>query len=275
MEPIEELEKWEQTLSEWIDALRKRILGVNSVLLERIYEFIDRFDFKLSLGENLTVLLAAQNTLPTLTQSAGFGVLVGELVGKIGESLGRLEEYFQKVFSNYPEKGAEVTNVFRTALEGVRRSLLGEGIQQNYVSEIVKTLQFHVYSKSQKSVFREALKRVLGENGQPIKYMTTYANDALYQFSRAYTEEMTKALGAKHYYYMGTRIKTTREFCNVRVGKAYTKAEVQAWAKREWSGKIPGTTAQSIMMYAGGYNCRHRILPISKEMYEAMGGGGK
>lgn len=273
MEPIEDFEKWEELLSKWIDSLNSRILSINSQLLDKLFEFIDKFDFQGgSLAQNMSVLLEMQTNLPLLIQNVGFTVLVGDLVSKMAESITKLEEYFGKVFFDFPQKGLEVTNTYQAALEAVRRSLTGEGVQQIYVSEIVKTLQFHVYSKSRKSDFREALKKILGEKGQPMKYFTTYTSDALYQYSRAYTDEVTKALGAQHYYYMGTRIKTTREFCNVRVGKAYTKAEVKEWAKKEWGGKIPGTNAQSIFMYAGGYNCRHRLLPISKELYERMAG---
>lgn len=272
MPPLDELEKWEALLSEWIAALRDRVLTINQELLSQIYTFIDKFDFNLNLGQNLNILLEVQTALPVMIQSVGYRALVGELVKKIAESLTKLEDYFAKVFDNYSEKGTPITSAYRVALEQVRRSLLGEGLQQSYVSDIVKTLQYHVYSKSQKSVFREALKKVLGESGQPLRYVTTYSSDTLYQFSRAYTEEMTKALDTKYYYYMGTKIKPTRSFCNDRVGKAYRKSEVQGWAKLEWSGKIPGTTAQSIVMYVGGYNCRHRLLPISKEMYEQMRG---
>lgn len=272
MLPLDELEKFEMLLSEWIADLPNKILTINAELLDKMNVFLDKFDFSLNIGQNLNVLLEIQTALPMMLQSVGYVALINELVKKIDDSLTKLEGYFTNIFDNYPEKGTAITSAYRVALEQVRRSLLGEGLQQSYVTDIVKTLQFHVYSKSQKSVFREALKKVLGENGQPLRYVTTYSSDALYQFSRAYTEEITKALDTKYYYYMGTKIKTTRSFCRDRVGKAYKKSEVQGWAKLDWGGKIAGTNGQNIVMYVGGYNCRHRLLPISKEMYEQMTG---
>lgn len=265
----EELEVWEKLLAEWLDKLPSEIAKLNQKLLEKLYAFIDRIDPALSLSENMGVLLQAQNQLPALIQSVGFGGIVLQLADKISDTLTKLEAYFKNVFGE-PEKIGQLTDVFRASLARVRSSLLGEGIGQGIVTELTKTLQYHVYSKSNKAVFRQALQKVLGVNGQPVRYLTTYASDTLYQFSRAYADEVTKELDAQYFYYMGTSIKTTRDFCGSRVGKVFTKTQVKDWAKLTWKGKIDGTTGQSIFMYAGGYNCRHRILPISKELYEKM-----
>ncbi len=265
----EQLEAWEKLLVEWLDKLPLEIAKLNQVLLEKLYTFLDRIDPSLSLSENMGVLLQAQNQLPALIRSVGFGPIVTQIADKIGETLTKLETYFKNTFGE-SEKIGQLTDVFRASLVRVRGSLLGEGITQGMVSELTKTLQYHVYSKSNKAIFRQALQNVLSVNGQPVRYLTTYASDTLYQFSRAYTDEVTKELDAQYFYYMGTSIKTTRDFCGGRVGKVFTKAQVKDWAKLTWKGKIEGTTGQSIFMYAGGYNCRHRILPISKELYEKM-----
>lgn len=265
----EELEAWEQLLAEWLDRLPSEIAKLNQLLLEKLYTFLDRIDPTLSLSENMVALLEAQNQLPTLIQSVGFGLIVTQIADKIGETLTKLETYFRNAFGE-SEKTKAITDVFRASLERVRTSLLGQGITQSVVTELTKTLQYHVYSKSNKAIFRQALKNVLSVNGQPVRYLTTYASDTLYQFSRAYTDEVTKELDAQYFYYMGTSIKTTRDFCSSRVGKVFTKMQVKEWAKLTWKGKIDGTTGQSIFMYAGGYNCRHRILPISQELYQKL-----
>ena len=271
MEELEELQAWEESLTKWLESLRNRILAVNAVVLENLSQFVDRIDNTLTLSENLTVLLDAQTRLPQLIQTAGFNGLVNGLVKKVGETISKLEVYFQKIFGDN-DKVRKVTDAFKNSIAMVRQSLLGEGVQQGMVSEIVKTLQFHIYSKSNKAVFRKALQQVLGSAGQPVKFVSTYSSDALYQFSRAYTQEVTKELDTQYFYYMGNRIETTREFCNARHGKAFTKKQVLSWLGLEWKGKIPGTTVQSIFMYVGGYNCRHRIIPISKEMFLYLGG---
>ncbi|WP_428662052.1 hypothetical protein [Runella sp.] len=272
MEELEELADWEDQLTKWLESLRQRILAINAVVLDGLYEFIDKVDNTLSLGENLNVLLAAQFQLPRLIQSAGYGVMVNNLVTKIGETITKVDSYLNKVFNNQPDKIRKVTNTFTAALAKVRESLLGEGIQQGMVGEIVKTMQFHIYSKSTKTAFREALRKVLGNDGQVVKSLTTYSSYALYQYSRAYTLEVTKELDAQFYYYMGNRIETTREFCHHRHGKAFTKKQVLSWLKLDWKGKIPGTSILSIFMYVGGYNCRHRLIPISEEMFIRLGG---
>ena len=268
MEPLDEILKWEEDLTKWLEDFRKGIVKMNDAIFQKLLEYIDRFDFSANINTNYGVLVEIQSSINSVIQTSGFVGIVGLLIGKIEDAIGVIENFFKNTFPN--NQSAGVTSAFKAALANVRRSLLGEGVSQAYVSEIVKTLQFHVFAKSRKNVFREALKEILSENGKPIKYLTTYTSDALYQFTRAYTNEVTKSLGAQYFYYMGTKIKTTRTFCDVRAGKVYTKKEVQGWASNEWQGKIADTTQESIFVYAGGYNCRHRILPISKEMYDRM-----
>ncbi len=80
----EDLEAWEALLAEWLDKLPSEIAKLNQVLLEKLYAFIDKIDPTLSLSENMGVLLQAQNQLPTLIQSVGFGVIVTGIADKIG-----------------------------------------------------------------------------------------------------------------------------------------------------------------------------------------------
>ena len=48
------------------------------------------------------------------------------------------------------------------------------------------------------------------------------------------------------------------------MGKFYKKEEVEKWANQNWAGKREGTTASTIFIYAGGYNCRHQIIYVSE-----------
>jgi hypothetical protein len=50
-----------------------------------------------------------------------------------------------------------------------------------------------------------------------------------------------------------------------------TKKQVKEVINRfgDWSGKIPGTNESNFIIYRGGYNCRHQMLPVSKTIYDA------
>lgn len=90
--------------------------------------------------------------------------------------------------------------------------------------------------------------------------------DGLVTFSRNYINAMTKDFEAEWYFYEGPLRKTSREFCESRAGKYFTKKQVESWAKLDWHGKKPGTTKQTIFSLAGGYNCYHLILPVPTEL---------
>lgn len=90
--------------------------------------------------------------------------------------------------------------------------------------------------------------------------------DGLVTFSRNYINAMTKDFEAEWYFYEGPLRKTSREFCESRAGKYFTKKQVESWAKLDWQGKKPGTTKQTIFSRAGGYNCYHLILPVPTEL---------
>ena len=91
-------------------------------------------------------------------------------------------------------------------------------------------------------------------------------------FNREYLQTISEDLGMRHYLYQGTIIGDTRQFCQSRAGKYFTKEEVERWASQTWDGKMAGTNSTTIFSYAGGYNCRHKLWPISVEQYNRAKG---
>ena len=102
------------------------------------------------------------------------------------------------------------------------------------------------------------------------QYVGQIAEDGFMQYQRNYIQVVSAGLPNKYYYYSGTTISTTRKFCNTRAARAYTEAEVRAWADLEWDGKNPATTSKTIFTYLGGYRCRHRLLPITEARYKEL-----
>jgi hypothetical protein len=99
------------------------------------------------------------------------------------------------------------------------------------------------------------------------RYIKQTTNDAVMVFNREYLQTISEDLGLKHYLYQGTIIGDTRQFCQSRAGRFYKKEEVEKWASQSWDGKMAGTNSTTIFSYAGGYNCRHKLWPISEEQY--------
>jgi hypothetical protein len=115
------------------------------------------------------------------------------------------------------------------------------------------------------SGFLEQLRsNVIGiqNEGKLMRYSRGILNDTLFNYSRAYQQSVTSSLGLEYYYYAGGTIKDSREFCIEHHDNYYHQLEVEAWASEDWQGKRPDTTESSIFIYAGGFSCRHSIIPV-------------
>ncbi|MPR36615.1 hypothetical protein [Salmonirosea aquatica] len=267
MEEFEEIAQMDEELEGFLEGWGDRLTGLNGLLLDRLYGYVDLIDTAAPVSLSLMLLMRIRTEVPGFLASTDYGTLVGDLLEKMDTSLETVGRYLARV---YPDSGADILRMkseIRMAAQSVRAYLLGAGIEATYISPIEAVLQQHILTRSTKAEFRRSLRELLVREGLSTKAVSTYASDALYQFSRSYTLNVSESVGARYFYYMGGRIKTTRGFCNSRLGRAYPKKEVEGWAALKWAGRIPGTTAQSIFWYVGGYNCRHRLLPVSKAMY--------
>ena len=74
-------------------------------------------------------------------------------------------------------------------------------------------------------------------------------------------EKKGEEFDIKKWEYAGSLIKDSREWCVDHVGKTYTMEEIKAWEERSWKGKRSGNP----FVTRGGWNCRHRWLPVVEE----------
>jgi len=93
------------------------------------------------------------------------------------------------------------------------------------------------------------------------RYATTYATDSINQFSASLTINIANEAGVEEFRYRGNVIRDTRDFCETHVNKTYTRDEIAEIWQGSWAGKSPGDP----FIVRGGYNCRHRWIPIVEE----------
>lgn len=155
-------------------------------------------------------------------------------------------------------------------------ALLGGGIVDNFGNAIQEVLKANIAGVSDRATLMETLRKFIEGTPQRKAYLENYikqtTNDSLMVFNREYLQTISEDLGMRHYLYQGTIIGDTRQFCQSRAGKYYTKEEVEKWASMDWDGKMSGTNRTTIFSYAGGYNCRHKLWPISVEQYNRAKG---
>ena len=95
-----------------------------------------------------------------------------------------------------------------------------------------------------------------------VAQIKTELNTATIAFSRSITQKKANDLGLNLFLYVGPLDKITRPFCRARVGKIYTREEINSWDNGQ------GLPAN---LYCGGYNCRHDLRPITEERAKKLG----
>lgn len=85
-------------------------------------------------------------------------------------------------------------------------------------------------------------------------------HDSTQEFSREVNAAKAEAVGLKYYRYWGPLDGITRPFCRKHVGQVYTLEEINALDNEQ-------TGRGSVMIAAGGYNCRHHWRGVSPNWY--------
>jgi len=160
-----------------------------------------------------------------------------------------------------------------TSLDRATMDVLRDGYWRDYLAiggqkqnAIIQSVYDQVISGGQFSGLVSTIEQqLLGTNvagvvGRPLaQYARLYARDMIMNFHQEVNTKKAEDIGIKHFLYIGDIIATTRQFCRTRVGKYYTKNQIQSWTYR-WAGKSgPAFT------HRGGWNCRHHWQPIRPE----------
>lgn len=212
------------------------------------------------------------------------------LIEQINNQLKRVvfnEEYIDAItaFSNEFNKQAKLTSAyFDTIMEGFTEkemyasvlrvtqrnalSLLTEdAYTQILFNPVSNILESSVISNLSYRETIQALETFLIGNpeidGRLVSHVKRVAYDSFAVSDRTYTNIISEDLGLEFYLYQGGTIEDTRDFCSQRNGKYFHKKEIQAWASIKWQGKNSATTKSTIFAFAGGYNCKHSLLPVS------------
>lgn len=174
-------------------------------------------------------------------------------------------QIFRKSFDFVDEGLAEqLINISKRNTADILINTIGDEAFADAVSEQVEL------AVSNNASFKDTIKAirdvVTGNDeidGKLQQYAKQIAHDQFAIADRSYTSAVAEELGAEWFKYSGDTIESTREFCRERHNKFYYYKEIEEWADEDWQGKIDGTNEKTIYSTAGGYNCRHSIIPVS------------
>lgn len=217
---------------------------------------------------NRQAIQAFRSVLVYRVTAGRYGVTVQGIVESLDATIQKFEGYFGKVSVSFRPDTALYRQIVDSGRERVVQQLVGSGVDSGYTGPVVNLLDRYVAGGQSLAQITKNLKDEIVTVGRSTRWATQIANDAVEFTTADYIQTVSGDIGLEHYLYQGTLITTSRQFCQHRAGKAYTKKEVESWPELNWSGKIPGTDKKTIFIFRGGYRCRHQLLPISKEMYD-------
>lgn len=104
--------------------------------------------------------------------------------------------------------------------------------------------------------------------GRPLSsYAELYANDMIMNFHNKVNLYKGEQIGMNRFLYYGGLIASSRPFCIDRVGKSYTRKEIDSWTFK-WKGK-----RGDAWNFRGGWNCRHHWQPVRKKWLDKYSEG--
>lgn len=181
--------------------------------------------------------------------------------------------YFDFILDNFTKDARYLKSLQKETIKTVQSYLANEGLEAAMKRPIIEIMNQNLNTgASYNDLLRQTREFILGSDKLDptlVRYSKQITTDTLFNYNRALQEAVSQNAGLQFYYYSGGIIDDTRDFCMSRVGKYYHKAEIEQWAKLTWQGKRKGTTASTIFIFAGGYNCLHKAIAVSELMVPA------
>ena len=183
------------------------------------------------------------------------------------------DEITDLVRKGYKDLGASVrfTSVDRTAMK-----VLQDGMYRDYIAisdtsrqKVIQAMYDHILGAGETANLVYQIESALmgsdvavGTGRTLASLSRLYARDMVMNFHQEVQLYKAEEAGLDQFLYIGDIIETTRDFCRRRVGKVYTKQQIESWTFK-WAGKSgPALTNR------GGYNCRHHWQPVREEWLE-------
>lgn len=187
-------------------------------------------------------------------------------------------KYFQQI-----DVGFTNDAIYKTTLEATQKNalqLLGEDAFTQVVNTpLTQMLQASISNQTSYLDTLESIRDFVKGNdqvdGRLISHVKRIAYDSFSASDRTYTNTVANSLGLEFYRYQGGEMKDTRPFCDERAGKYFHKKEIEGWGQGDkccglswpqsgkWQGMNTTTNKSTIFVFAGGYNCKHSIIPVS------------
>lgn len=174
----------------------------------------------------------------------------------------------------FDEMNVTITNkdltaqMLKSAKKNAAELLLGTPIDTQFLQPIRGLLDDAVQAGASWSKTVQQIQTfAMGDDkidGKLLRYSKQIASDAFATADRAYTNAVAEDNDFEWYLYTGGLLEDSREFCIDRNNKYFHYKEIEKWGNiSQWQGRMPNTDPQTIFINAGGFNCKHSLIPQS------------
>ena len=246
--------------------------------------------------KNLSVINSISKKLTRLILTDQYLKEVKDFVKTFNDVTVLQNEYWKSVEDTFTPKTL-LKEIRNQSIQNTIEGLTKAGIGANITTQIKAILKTNITTggsyEALTNQLREALTDTPKSDGVLSRYAKQITSDAINQYNRQYTQAASSGLGFEWFAYRNSDIITTRPFCDALTDKLYFHiSEVPGLLKakdingplqyhdRKNNGKIEtvpiydktglpqgmidGTNPENFFVYAGGYNCRHSIDPVSE-----------
>lgn len=251
--------------------------GLMNVLLLELKALETQDGKVLNSVQNLKLINQLKNKLEKLIITEGYKEDVKKFINAFNTVENLQQQYFADFNFKFKPK-ATLKIIREMSVDKTLNDLLGQGLQSNVVDRIHSILTDNTTSGGSYSSLNQQLRAsITGTDeteGILERYSKTITTDAINQYSAQYHEALAQDLNFNWGRYIGSNLKTSREFCILLEEKEWVhRSELPDILKGKIDGHqcklnkqglplgmIPGTNSDNFKVRRGGYNCGHQFF---------------
>lgn len=248
----------------------KGMLSQSNELFERIQRRINRLDVdKFGNIKSTNKNLSDVNDINALLNQ-GANLITNQAIREFKNLTFNFDKFYTKEILAVDDSlnqdqiakiiGATQTRaVLNTNLDNMKS--VSSSFVQDVRRQLNSTLFENIGAEEMASRLKESLVGTKDKRGNPMtRHADTISKTAYNAYANALTFQNVNLNDVVAYYYSGVKDDKNRHFCSIRVDKVLEKEQLE----KDIQGQSGGTIHN-----AGGWNCRHKLFPISKFDEEA------
>jgi len=233
-------------------------------------------------NNNLKITANLKQEIKDVIEDSEYVSAVNEFVLEFEDQAKLTDQLVSKGFDEF-SRIRNVDKLLELNINKTKDVLIGSIADTSFADAISNEVELAIANNSSYSETLQSLQTlVTGDDkldGKLLQYAKQVAHDQFAISDRSYTSAVADSISAEWFFYSGSEIETTRPFCSERHNRYFHYKEISIWGNGgategmlypdgngNWAGKIPGTNTTTIYSTAGGYNCRHSIIPVSIEI---------